>query len=115
TEFMPFWQFALQRKNRLSTRVEMRQGDVMVRQSTLWHRGMPNRTGATRPMFSLTFGEQSGSEGDAFAGDTTFYNNWFTSSRVGVAREKLFVKAPISYSAYRFLKSLSGKRGHSSY
>ena len=114
-DYMPFWQYALRRKYRLSRRVEMRQGDVMIRQSTLWHRGMPNRTASTRPMFSLTFGEQSGTVGDPFEGDTTFYNNWFTSSRFGIAREKVFVTAPALYSAYRFARSLSGKRGYSSY
>jgi hypothetical protein len=113
--YVPYWEFALRRKSRFSTRLEMRQGDVMVRQSTLWHRGMPNRTASTRPMFSLTFGEQSGTSGDPFEGEPTFYNNWFTSSRIGIARERVVVRVPALYSAYRMAKSLSGKRGHSSY
>jgi len=113
--YIPYWEFALRRTYRASTRVEMRQGDVIVRQSTLWHRGMPNRTASPRPMFSLTFGEKSGTQGDAFEGETLFYSNWFTSSRTGIARERLFVRAPVLYSAYRFAKSISGKRGYSSY
>ncbi len=43
-EFYKFWRYAIERKYRLSTRVPMARGDVIVRKSTLWHRGMPNRT-----------------------------------------------------------------------
>jgi hypothetical protein len=67
---------------------------------------------------SLTFGEQSAPEGDPFAtftGDITFYPNWYSTSRLGVLRERTFAAAPIMYSAYRFAKSLHGNRGYSHY
>src|ERR1700722_19342513 len=52
-EFYPFWRYALLRRSRLSTRIPMNQGDVLLRKSTLWHRGMPNRSSMPRPMMSL--------------------------------------------------------------
>jgi ectoine hydroxylase-related dioxygenase (phytanoyl-CoA dioxygenase family) len=118
-EFYPFWRYALERKYRLTTRVPMSQGDVLLRKSTLWHRGMPNRSRAPRPMMSLTFGEESAPAGDPFAandGKIVFYPNWYnSSSRLGVLRERVEVRAPITRSIVRFAKSLHGKRGYASY
>ena len=96
----------------------MEQGDVLLRRSTLWHRGMPNRSKAPRPMLSLTFGEESAPTGEGlptFDGDIRFYPNWYSTSRLGIMRERLFTAAPVSYSAFRFAKSLTGRRGYSSY
>jgi ectoine hydroxylase-related dioxygenase (phytanoyl-CoA dioxygenase family) len=114
-EFLPFWKYALRRTYRSSTRIEMAQGDVLLRKSTLWHRGMPNTAGVPRPMMSLTFGERSAPQNDAFEGDVVFYPNWYSTSRLGVLRERTFAAAPVTYSAYRLAKSLRGNKGYSSY
>jgi glycosyltransferase involved in cell wall biosynthesis len=114
-EFLPFWKYSLRRSYRLSTRIEMNQGDVLLRRSNLWHRGMPNNSSEPRPMLSITFGEKSAPQADPFDGDISFYPNWYKSSRLGIVRERVFVAAPISYSAFRFVKSLHGNKGYSSY
>jgi ectoine hydroxylase-related dioxygenase (phytanoyl-CoA dioxygenase family) len=114
-EFLPYWKFAMQRTYRLTTRLSMRQGDVLLRRSNLWHRGMPNQTTTPRPMISLTFGERSAPQTDPFEGDIVFYPNWYSTSRLGVLRERTYAAAPITYSAYRFAKSLRGNKGYSSY
>jgi hypothetical protein len=114
-EFLPFWKYALQRTYRRSTRLEMNQGDILLRKSNLWHRGMPNVSHTARPMMSVTFGEKSAPGRDPFEGDITFTPNWFNTSRGGVARERVFVAAPLLYSTYRFAKSLHGNRGYSTY
>ncbi|MGZ4678647.1 MAG: phytanoyl-CoA dioxygenase family protein [Ilumatobacteraceae bacterium] len=117
-QFYKFWQYALKRKYRLSTRLPLQRGDVLVRKSTLWHRGMPNKSATPRAMMSLTFGEKSAPEGDPFLvheGKMFFYPNWFSTSRLGRLRERVFVAAPFTYSTYRFVKSLRGNKGYSSY
>src|SRR5579859_4949195 len=43
-EFYPFWRYALKRKYKMTRRIPMKQGDVLLRKSTLWHRGMPNNS-----------------------------------------------------------------------
>jgi hypothetical protein len=116
--FYKFWRYALERKYRLSTRVPLACGDVIVRKSTLWHRGMPNRASAPRPMMAITFGEMDPTEQDPFTmngGRIEFYPNWFSTSRLGQLRERTFVAAPITYSAYRFIRSLYGNRGYDSW
>lgn len=116
-EFYRFWRYAIERKYRLTTRVPMQRGDVIVRKSTLWHRGMPNKTNRPRPMMAITFGEVDPSD-DPFAtngGEIEFYPNWFSTSRLGQLREKTFVRAPITYSAYRFVTSLYSDKGYASF
>jgi ectoine hydroxylase-related dioxygenase (phytanoyl-CoA dioxygenase family) len=117
-QFYKFWQYALQRLYRRTTRLPLQRGDVLVRKSMLWHRGMPNNSATPRAMMSLTFGEKSAPDGDPFVvhdGKMFFYPNWFNTSRLGRLRERMFVTAPLSYSAYRFVKSLRGNKGYSSY
>lgn len=116
--FYKFWQYALGREFRRSTRVPLRQGDVLLRYSTCWHRGMRNLTAEPRPMFSATFGEVSAPEGDPFeveGGDVVFLPNWYGTSRAAQIRERAFVRAPWLYSSLRFGRSLFGNKGYSSW
>ena len=116
--FYKFWQYAVQRVYKKSTRLPMRQGDVLLRRSTVWHRGMPNLTSTPRPMMSLTFGEISAPDDDPFAvggAGVVYTPNWYSTSRIGQLRERTFVKVPQLYSAYRFARSLVGNKGYSSW
>jgi glycosyltransferase involved in cell wall biosynthesis len=117
-EFYKFWRYAAHRLWRKSTRVPVRQGDVIVRKSTQWHRGMPNYSDTPRPMMAITFGEMDDLDQDPFAmndGKPFFYANWYRTNRLGKLREQIFVKAPITYSAWRFARSLYGNKGYSSF
>lgn len=114
--FYKFWQYAVHRKYRSSTRVSMSRGDVLLRLSTVWHRGMSNPSTAARPMLSFTFGEASAPEGDPFETETgraQFLPNWYGTNRAGAMRERVFVAAPWTYSTYRFARSLVGNKGYS--
>jgi hypothetical protein len=116
--FYKFWQYALGRVYKSSTRLPLQQGDVLLRRSTVWHRGMPNTTDTPRPMMSLTFGEISAPDDDPFAvgGPGVVYTpNWYGTSRISQLREKTFVKVPLLYSSYRFARSLVGNKGYSSW
>jgi Phytanoyl-CoA dioxygenase (PhyH) len=113
--YYKFWQYAMGRKYKLSTRVPMRVGDVVVRKSTLWHRGMPNHSDAMRPQLTFTFGELGAPKEDPFEvndGKVMFEPNWFKTDKLGQLREKLFVKVPFSDSTYRFVRSLWGNKGY---
>lgn len=117
-EFYKFWRYALTRQYRKTTRVPLQQGDAIVRRSTLWHRGMPNRTAVPRPMMAITFGELSEPDPDPFAindGEVVFFPNWYNTNKLGQLRERTFVAAPITYSAWRFVRSLYGNKGYASF
>ena len=117
-EFYKFWRYALERKYKLSTRVPLEQGDVVLRLSTMWHRGTPNRSDEPRPMAAITFGEYGVEAEDPFRkhdGRVVFYPNWFRTSRVGQLRERTYKAAPITYSTYRFVRSLYGDKGYDSF
>jgi ectoine hydroxylase-related dioxygenase (phytanoyl-CoA dioxygenase family) len=115
--FYKYWRFTVERVSRLTTRLPLNQGDVLVRTSNLWHRGMPNRTSAPRPMLAFTFvkGRDEREPRDPFQlddGKITFHPNWFRPDFLGRLRERTFVAAPVTYSAYRFVRSLVGSKGY---
>lgn len=104
-----YTQFVLERPYRNSVRVPINRGDVLVRSSNLWHRGMPNRTSVPRPMLSLTWEDGGSTHEDPFAiedGKIRFHPNWFRPTPLGRLREQVFVKVPIIYSALRFARSV---------
>jgi Phytanoyl-CoA dioxygenase (PhyH) len=110
--FYKYTQFVLEGCHRNSLRVPLKQGDVLVRSSNVWHRGMTNLTSVPRPMLAMTWEDGGHSDPDPFAaggGKIRFIPNWFKPTRVGRLREKLFVKVPIAYSALRFGRSLLDK------
>lgn len=107
--FYRYTRFVLEQRHRSGVRVPMKQGDVLIRSSNVWHRGMTNRTSVPRPMLAMTWEDGGSRDPDPFAaggGNIRFLPNWFRPTRVGRLREQLFVKIPITYSALRFARSL---------
>jgi len=107
--FYKYTQFVLERSHRNGVRVPMNRGDVLVRSSNIWHRGMTNRTSIPRPMLAMTWEDGGNNQPDPFSADggkIRFQPNWFKPTPVGRLREQLFVKVPIIYSGLRFTRSL---------
>ncbi len=115
-KFYKFWRFAVERPHRASRRIPMQQGDVLVRDSNVWHRGMPNHTALARPMLAFTWEDGGTTHEDPFkqeGGKIVFRQNWYRPTPLGRLRERIFVAAPITYSAYRFVSSLfDGTKGY---
>jgi hypothetical protein len=115
-KFYKYWRFALERPDRSSRRIPMQQGDVLVRDSNVWHRGMPNHTEVARPMLAFTWEDGGSRHDDPFTvdgGKIVFRQNWFRPNFLGRLRERTFVTAPITYSTYRFVSSLfDGTKGY---
>jgi hypothetical protein len=114
--FYKYWQFAMDRVYRGSQRFPLQQGDVLIRTSNAWHRGMPNYTSAARPMLAFTWEDGGAKDPDPFAvegGKIAFRQNWYQPTAVGRLRERVYVAAPITYSAYRFVTSMfDGAKGY---
>jgi len=111
----PFWKLALSGGFRSSARLELAQGDVFVRTSRLWHRGMPNQSATARPMIGVTFGEDSAPKGDPFltnGGAIGFFPNRFRTNALGQLRERAYVAAPIADTGLRLVRSLLGREGY---
>jgi hypothetical protein len=110
--FYRYWQYVLEGKQKGAIRVPMSQGDVLIRTSNLWHRGMPNLTEVPRPMMALTWEAGGTSQKDPFlldGGKVTFHPNWFRPNALGRLRERIFVAAPFTYAALRIARSLVDK------
>jgi hypothetical protein len=115
-KFYKYWRFVVENPTRASRRVPMQQGDVLVRNSNVWHRGMPNHTNIARPMLAFTWEDGGSRHDDPFKvddGKIMFRQNWFRPNVLGRLRERTYVTAPITYSAYRFVSSLfDGTKGY---
>jgi len=118
-KFYKYWRFAFERPYRGTTRLPLSQGDVLIRTSNLWHRGMPNLTSVPRPMLAFTLGERRDDDAarDPFLNGSTitFEKNWYSDDLLGRLRERTFVKAPFTYNAYRFVRSLYGNKGYAAW
>lgn len=116
-KFYKYWRFAVERPYRRTTRLPLARGDVLIRTSNLWHRGMPNLTSVPRPMLAFTLGEKRDDDRDPFLNGTkiTFEQNWYKDDFIGRLRERTFVKAPFTYNAYRFVRSLYGNKGYAAW
>ena len=102
-----YWEVALGGLRR--RRLNMKQGDVMLRISTLWHRGMPNRSSDARPMLAFTWENGGNQLTDPYAihgGRITFLPNRFATDWRGRMVERAFVMAPRLGKTYQVVRSL---------
>jgi len=102
-----YWQILVERPQRL--RLSMRQGDVVIRTSALWHRGMPNRTSQPRPMLAFTWEDGGSLREDPYQandGRITFLPNRYRTDLPSRIREHAFVTLPALGTAYRAVRSL---------
>lgn len=102
-----YWEIALRSADR--RRVPLSQGDVLVRTSTLWHRGMPNHSPTPRPMLAFTWEAGGNNLEDPYAvhgGRVTFLPNRYRTDWKGKLVERAFVTAPRLSTMYRTARSL---------
>jgi len=104
---LPYWKLLLDRPERL--RLAMNQGDVLVRVSTLWHRGMPNQTARPRPMLAFTW-EDGGTDTDdpyrIHDGKIKFLPNRYGTEWKSRLRERAFSVSPRVGTVYLAIRSL---------
>lgn len=104
-----YWQLLASRPERV--RLGMCRGDVLIRTSSLWHRGMPNQTQTPRPMLAFTWEDGGSPLPDPFAahdGRIRFLPNRFRTDWAGRLRERVFVTAPRLSRVLRAATSLIG-------
>jgi len=102
-----YWQYALSGKPAI--RMCMSAGDVIVRSSMLWHRGMSNMSNAIRPMLAFTW-ENGGSDladpYTAHGGKITLLPNRYAQNLSGRLRERAFAWLPALGRSYLFVRSV---------
>jgi hypothetical protein len=102
-----YWQFVVARHR--TVRVEMNPGDVLLRPSSLWHRGMSNRSDEVRPMLGFSWEDGGSSLADPYsihAGEITLLPNRYRQDYVGQLRERAFAALPLLGASYLFVRSL---------
>jgi ectoine hydroxylase-related dioxygenase (phytanoyl-CoA dioxygenase family) len=102
-----YWQYTFSGKP--SIRMCMGAGDVIVRSSMLWHRGMPNRSKAIRPMLAFTWENDGSDLADpytAHGGRIALLPNRYDQSLSGRLRERAFASLPALGKGYLFVRSV---------
>jgi len=106
-----YWRLLLTQPER--RRVSLQRGDILIRLSTLWHRGMPNRSASPRPMLAFTW-EDGGSRLDdpysVHEGRLAFLPNRYGSDWGSRLREQAFAAAPRAGTAYLAVRSFLSRR-----
>jgi Phytanoyl-CoA dioxygenase (PhyH) len=102
-----YWQLLVERPER--RRLCMKRGDVVIRTSALWHRGMANHDRVARPMLAFTWEDGGTSRLDPYdinGGRIAFLPNRFGTAWLDRVRERAFVAAPRVGTAYHAVRSL---------
>lgn len=102
-----YWQFVVARHR--TVRIEMNPGDVLLRLSSLWHRGMSNRSNQARPMLGFSWEEGGSPLEDPYSlhrGRIKFLPNRYSQDYFGQARERAFAAMPMLGAGYLFVRSL---------
>jgi hypothetical protein len=88
-------------------------GDLIIRDSNLWHRATRNISNRQRSMLSISLFRSESDEIQYQSDSTGFYPNWF-SSTTWRFHERFYVYFPFLYSLLRIYRSLRVERGMSS-
>ena len=99
----------LKRVAQATEEVHFGAGDVIIRLSSVWHRGMPNKSKAIRPMLAFTW-EDGGSEladpYTAHGGRITLLTNRYAQNLSGRLQERAFASLPALGKSYLFIRSV---------
>jgi hypothetical protein len=77
--------------------------------SSLWHRGMPNKSKAIRPMLAFTWEDGGSDLADpytAHGGKIALLSNRYAQSLSGRLRERAFASLPALGKGYLFIRSV---------
>jgi len=115
--WMRYWQFLARRLHHAGVRCNMTQGDVLIRSSTLWHRGAPNRSDRLRPMLALIYNGQEVPATEFLVGynggKTKFMANRFEPGLAGRIKEFIQLHLPLIHAGIRLIKSFLAPVGRS--
>ena len=108
---LSFLDFLLKKSKFSSERINTNLGDIFIRDSNLFHRGMENLSLEPRPMVALTLSKKdiaTTEEMDATfgGGEIEFLNNWFESDNKGRFLEHFYMHFPILRSLKRIIASI---------
>jgi hypothetical protein len=110
-----YWEFMLKGFFGRRSRIESRVGDILVRPTTLWHRGMPNLSGSIRPMLGFVYAPVSRAlepeEYTTANGAIALIPNRYSSSLKGRIAETMATYVPFAMAALRIMRSFSLKKG----
>lgn len=104
---IPYWKFLFKKKEK--KKILLKEGDLIIRKHSLWHRGTKNNSNQPRFLLTLALKKKEKKE------NKTFFNrnkkikicsNFFSSSFFGKIEEKIYTRLRFFYTSIRLLKSI---------
>ena len=110
-EPLSFLDFLLSKNKYPPKRINTILGDIFIRDSNLFHRGMDNLTNTPRSMVAITLSKKELATPSEIAapfggGKVDFMNNWFEDDLFGKITETIYMYLPVIRSIKRILASL---------
>ncbi|MFM5894366.1 MAG: phytanoyl-CoA dioxygenase family protein [Novosphingobium sp.] len=109
-EPLAYWQMRRQPWRDRARQISARQGDVLIRPSTLWHRGTTNPSAKPRPMAAQIFASEPGLDSTAHSGPIRFRGNRYYG-RFARVKEALAMHLPVLDESLRRARSMLFDRG----
>ena len=103
---LPYWKFLLKKKNTLKFLAS--KGDILIRKSELWHRGLKNTSNNARFMFGINLIKKNNPNNQNLFKvdeDLKIGSNFFKATFFGKIEEKIYCKFRLLYILVRLLKS----------
>ena len=112
-QHLSYWRFARDGWRERAMAVETQPGDVLIRLSTLWHRGTPNRSARARPMAAFGYAPRALAEPDGPCTDLDgplriFANKYY--GRMRKMKEFVAARLPLVDEVLRQGRSLVSER-----
>lgn len=108
---LAYWQMRREPWRGRTRQISARQGDVLIRPSTLWHRGTTNPSSTPRPMAAQIFTRDPADDAAAHEGPIRFRGNRYYG-RFARAKEALAMHFPALDDGLRLARSVLFERAH---
>jgi Phytanoyl-CoA dioxygenase (PhyH) len=106
---LAYWQLRRQPWQGRARQISARQGDVLIRPSTLWHRGTTNPSAKPRPMAAQIFTPEAVRDPNAHSGPVRFRGNRYYG-RFARVKEALAMHFPVLDDRLRRVRSMLFER-----
>jgi integrase len=103
---LPYWKFIFKYYFKKKYQLNLKKGDIFIREAFIWHRGTKNKTNKNRILINFIISEKKNDLLDyKKKQEITFLDNMFDSNLRGKIKEFFNVKLTPLYFFYRLMRS----------
>ena len=105
-EEIPYWKFVLKFLLKKKYQLNLKKGDIFIREAFIWHRGTKNNSNRSRILINFIISEQKNKDLNYdLSNEISFFDNMFDSNFRGKIKEYIDVKLRFLFFIYKFFRS----------